>query len=88
MRNSTLKADKAIEKLEKFLKNKRLPLSTQKFHKGDVVWVAKDLGSTMAHFTGGCHAVVAGSYTDICSSHGTNNKDYGLILIPEDTRPH
>ncbi len=36
----------------------------QKFHKGDLVRVAKDLGPTMSHFKRDCDAIVLGSYTD------------------------
>jgi hypothetical protein len=36
----------------------------QKFHKGDHVRVAKDLGPGMSHFTSDCEAIVMGSYED------------------------
>lgn len=36
----------------------------QKFHKGDHVLIAKNLGSCMSHFTSGCEAIVMGSYED------------------------
>lgn len=36
----------------------------QKFQKGDLVRVAKDLGSTMQHFKSDCDAIVIGSYKD------------------------
>ena len=36
----------------------------QKFHKGDWVRVAKDLGPYMSHFTADCDAIVIGSYKD------------------------
>jgi hypothetical protein len=35
----------------------------QKFHKGDWVQVAKDLGSSMNHFESDCEAIVMGSYS-------------------------
>jgi hypothetical protein len=38
------------------------PRRPQKFNKGDVVWVAKDLGSTMSHFNNDCPAIVMYSY--------------------------
>ena len=36
----------------------------QKFHKGDLVHVAKDLGPSMFHFEADCDAIVVGSYDD------------------------
>lgn len=51
---------------------------TQKFHKGDLVHVAKNLGHSMAHFTADIDAIVIGSYND---QYGCNNvKDYTLHL--------
>ena len=44
----------------------------QKFHKGDLVRVAKDLGPSMRHFTADCDAIVIGSYADQYR-HGSNN---------------
>ena len=37
---------------------------TQKFQKGDLVHVAKDLGQSMSHFTNDIDAIVIGSYND------------------------
>ena len=45
----------------------------QKFHKGDWVRVAKDLGPCMSHFTADCEAVVIGSYAD--EFGGGNDED-------------
>jgi hypothetical protein len=36
----------------------------QKFQKGDLVRIAKDLGPSMSHFTDDCEAIVIGSYAD------------------------
>lgn len=36
----------------------------QKFHKGDLVHVVKDLGEYMSHFPSDMDAVVVGSYRD------------------------
>ncbi len=36
----------------------------QKYHNGDLVRVADDLGPTMKHFRSGCDAIVVGSYKD------------------------
>lgn len=36
----------------------------QKFHKGDLVQVASDLGPSMSHFPAGVRAIVLGSYND------------------------
>ena len=50
----------------------------QKFHKGDWVKVAKDLGRLMSHFTGDCEAIVLYSYADRFGSNDTKN--YALHL--------
>lgn len=50
----------------------------QKFHKGDWVRVAKDLGPYMRHFTADCEAIVIGSYAD---QYGGDDRDcYTLHL--------
>jgi len=51
---------------------------TQKFHKGDHVQVAKDLGRSMRHFTNDCEAIVVGSYKD--QFGGSDTKSYTLHL--------
>ena len=50
----------------------------QKFHKGDLVHVAKDLGPMMSHFKADVDAVVIGSYAD--KFGGDNTKSYTLHL--------
>jgi hypothetical protein len=45
---------------------------TQKFHKGDFVHVAENLGSSMSHFTADIDAIVMGSYRDQFG-HGDTN---------------
>jgi hypothetical protein len=37
---------------------------TQKFKRGDLVMIAKDLGSSMQHFTADCRAIVIASYNE------------------------
>lgn len=51
---------------------------TQKFHHGDLVHVAKDLGPSMSHFTADVDAIVIGSYRDQYGGDDTN--DYTLHL--------
>lgn len=51
---------------------------TQKFHRGDLVHVAKDLGPSMSHFTSDVDAIVIGSYHD--QYGGGNIRDYTLHL--------
>ena len=51
---------------------------TQKFHMGDLVHVAKDLGPSMSHFTNDIDAIVLGSYADQYG-YGDNNS-YSLHL--------
>ena len=50
----------------------------QKFHKGDHVMVAKDLGPHMSHFKSNCEAIVIGSYKD---KYGGDNTSAYTIHI-------
>lgn len=52
---------------------------SQKFHRGDLVHVAKDLGPSMSHFTADVDAIVLGSYNDLYSSEGSG-RGYALWL--------
>lgn len=54
-------------------------MSEQKYHKGDHVQVAKDLGESMSHFTSDCEAIVIGSYTDQYGG-GRESSSYTLHL--------
>jgi hypothetical protein len=53
-------------------------MKVQKFHKGDLVHVAKDLGRSMRHFTADIDAIVIGSYDDQYGGGSTDN--YTLFL--------
>lgn len=50
----------------------------QKFQKGDLVMIAKDLGGLMKRFTAGREAIVIGSYAD--QFGGDDTKKYTLHL--------
>lgn len=50
----------------------------QKFNKGDWVRVAKDLGSSMSHFTADCEAIILGSYAD--QYGGNDHSNYSLYI--------
>jgi len=50
----------------------------QKFHKGDLVHVAKNLGPYMSHFTSDVDAIVIGSYSD--QFGGNDTSSYTLYL--------
>lgn len=52
--------------------------SEQKFHYGDLVRVAKNLGSCMSHFTADVDAIVIGSYDD--QYGGGDVKSYTLHI--------
>lgn len=65
----------------------RLP-STQKFHLGDLVHVAREQGSSRSHFDADVDALVIGSYSDVCAVHGENDKDYALIILPSNDIPY
>ena len=53
----------------------------QKFHKGDWVQIAKDLGPSMSHFTADCEAIVIGSYKD--QFGGPDTTSYTLYVKGE-----
>jgi hypothetical protein len=54
---------------------------TQKFQRGDLVHVAKDLGSMMWHFAADIDAIVIGSYKDqYGGSSEQNEREYTLFL--------
>ena len=52
--------------------------SVQKFHKGDLVRIAKDLGPSMGHFESDCEAIVVGSYAE--QYGGSNTNSYSVFL--------
>lgn len=53
-------------------------MSKQKFKRGDLVMIAKDLGPGMSHFASDCEAIVLYSYAD--EYGGSNTEDYGLFI--------
>lgn len=54
---------------------------SQKYHHGDLVRVADNLGSSMSHFQSGCDAIVVGSYLDQYGGNGSDNdKVYTLYF--------
>ena len=55
----------------------------QKFQRGDLVFVAKDLGlkhGHMEHFPSGVLAVVEGSYADLYADHPPSTRQYALYI--------
>jgi len=50
----------------------------QKFHKGDLVRIAKDLGPTMNHFDADCEAIIVYSFAE--KYGGGNTKGYCLCI--------
>lgn len=59
--------------------------SKQKFNRGDLVHVARDLGPSMSHFTSNVDAIVDGSYAEVCNPHFYGDEDhlkkYCLFLL-------
>lgn len=53
---------------------------SQKFHKGDHVRVAKDLGPSMSHFESNCEAIVIGSYKDRYGGSGRNERQFTIHI--------
>lgn len=63
----------------------------QKFHNGDLVHIAKDLGPDMSHFTSDVDAIVIGSYSDqyggrSCGSYTLYLKDGGQVSWYEESQ--
>lgn len=52
----------------------------QKFRHGDLVRVADDLGSSMAHFTKSCNAIVMASYYEQFGGSSTKDFDYTIFI--------
>lgn len=52
----------------------------QKFKKGNLVHIAKDLGSTMSHFENDEDVIIVGSYAD--QYGGSNTKSY-TVMFPD-----
>lgn len=50
----------------------------QKFKRGDVVRIAKDLGPSMSHFQADKDAIVLGSYRELCG--GGNGNSYNVMF--------
>lgn len=51
----------------------------QKFKRGNLVHIAKDLGSMMSHFDNDKNAIIVGSYAD--EYGGENTKDYTVMFL-------
>lgn len=54
----------------------------QKFFKGDLVRIAKDLGPSMSHFEKDCEAVVMYTYAEAYGPGRRNETQYSLVLLP------
>jgi Na+-transporting NADH:ubiquinone oxidoreductase subunit NqrD len=53
----------------------------QKFKKGTLVKIQKDLGSYMSNFESDCFAIVEGTYKELCG--GDNIQIYSLNILPK-----
>ena len=62
-------------------------MAKQKFHRGDIVRVAKKLDVTRSHFTCDCDAIVFGSYADQYSGRGGTDV-FTLLLLPQRRKPY
>jgi hypothetical protein len=65
------------------LQCKYLPMTVQKYQRGNIVRIAKTLTRSMAHFTADCEAIVVGSYADLCGGSNHEDVSYELYLIPK-----
>ena len=67
-------------------------MKKQKFIRGQKVRVSDTMPLMMRHFTGGCDAIIIGSYSDLCHSSYQHKDDYegqidySLLLLTD--RPH
>ena len=53
----------------------------QKFHRGNLVRIADDLGLSRSHFKSGCNVIIEGSYAD---RYGGHDIDSYSVIFPED----
>ncbi len=51
----------------------------QKFKRGNLVHIAKDLGSRMSHFYNDVDAIIVGSYADLYG--GSNTESYMVMFV-------
>lgn len=58
-------------------------MNRQKFHHGDLVQIAADLGLSMEHFTKDCRAIVIGSYRDQYGGASDREPEYTLFVEGE-----
>lgn len=58
----------------------------QKFHFGDAVRIAKELGPSMRHFQSDCVVVIIGSFLDLCGSTTTEDKHTYGVMFPNGNR--
>jgi hypothetical protein len=72
--------------LEKLLRNQELCQNVkkgnkmQKYHKGDLVHVVKDLGACMSHFTSDCDAIVMYTYKEQYGGDSQQEKSYCIHI--------
>lgn len=55
----------------------------QKFPKGTLVRIAKDLGPSMSHFPCDQWAIVNGTYNELCSFSDRGHESYSLEIIAD-----
>ena len=53
----------------------------QKFRRGDLVHIAKDLGGSMSHFDSDIDAIILGSYADLCHGDASDIYQYSVLFL-------
>jgi hypothetical protein len=56
----------------------------QKYTRGMLVWIAKNLGNSMAHFESGCFAIIHHSYSDMYGGNDADgNASYSVVFLDD-----
>jgi hypothetical protein len=53
----------------------------QKFKRGDLVHIAKDLGHSMSHFDNDIDVIILGSYADLCHGDASDIYKYSVLTF-------
>jgi hypothetical protein len=57
----------------------------QKFKRGQKVYICKNLGENMSHFTKDCNAIINYTYSEIYG--GNDIKSYSLLILDNEDKP-
>ena len=69
-----------IDTRHTFTPTQKWGVANAKYHKGDHVKIAEDLGETMSHFEADCEAIVLYSYKDKYGGKDCDVEDYSVYI--------